>query len=138
MNGFDLLRVLLYNGLCIRVVVKGLVQIRTRGLFDCFLNLLEAKQAAIAQQQNTTDASDDKASHTTGVSKSTLAMDTSALFSEGLGNFGSSQVVKPENFITAVETRFSYHDLLSDTATIIDLEPVKDSFARAAVQRARK
>lgn len=44
----------------------------------------------------------------------------------------------PEQFITTDETRFCFHDLLSDTAAVIDLEPLKESFARGAIRRSRK
>ncbi|KAL5971202.1 hypothetical protein TSMEX_001061, partial [Taenia solium] len=135
-SGFDLLRVLLYNGLCIRAVVKGQVQIRTRGLFDCFLNLLEAKRNILQQQQAAAESSDAVESSIT-----TTAAEESALLSGNRGNVRSSQgtdVAPLENFITTTETRFSFNDLLNDSATIIDLEPLKESFARMALQRARK
>nr|CDS17811.1 hypothetical protein EgrG_001057900 [Echinococcus granulosus] len=146
-SGFDLLRVLLYNGLCIRVVVKGQVQIRTRGLFDCFLSLLEAKRSALKQQQAAAESADAAESLTTTAAAPTsatamvAAAEESALLTGNPENVRSSQTtdgVPPEQFITTTETRFSFHDLLTDSATTIDLEPLKESFARIALRRARK
>ncbi|VDM30939.1 unnamed protein product [Hydatigera taeniaeformis] len=140
LSGFDLLRVLLYNGLCIRLVIKGQLLLRTRGLFDCLLTLLEAKRSLLQQQQAATEPSDAAESSTTITASQTIA-EEAALLSGSRGNATSlpgADVVPPEQFITTTETRFSFHELLNDGATIIDLEPLRESFARMALQRARK
>ncbi|KAM7537331.1 hypothetical protein Aperf_G00000063760 [Anoplocephala perfoliata] len=135
-SGYDLLRVLLYNGLCIRVVVKGYVQIKTRGIFDCLTSLLSSRKSTITQQEEGFESSSNADAETAVLT----AESSAALVGIATKTEATEQqdVLGPEQFITSEETRFCFHELLSDTATVIDLEPLKESFARGAIRRSRK
>uniref|UniRef100_A0A5K3EQH3 DUF4806 domain-containing protein n=1 Tax=Mesocestoides corti TaxID=53468 RepID=A0A5K3EQH3_MESCO len=134
-SGYDLLHVLLYNSLCMRVVVRGKVQIKTRGVFDCFLSLVDSKRHTVSHQNSGSTANTmDSFSTTNDESHQTSASRTKMT----TGQSEAPDAVSPEHFITATETRFSFHDLISDTPTVIELEPLKDTFAYAASQRLQK
>ncbi|VDN97080.1 unnamed protein product [Rodentolepis nana] len=143
LSGYDLLRVLLYNGLCIRVVVKGNVQLKTKGIFDCLTGLLEGKKALEDQQQ--TEARDEELEELEYLRSRAEAAMAVADFSTILtgkaqkkDSMEDRNVPGLEQFITAQETRFSFHDLITDTATVIDLEPLKESIEQRTIRTNRK
>lgn len=121
------------------MVVKGHVQIRTRGIFDCLTSLLEVQQQDVAENEEVEETA--YPSFNAEAAIASAIADSSAILS---GKAQKKESVEERNvpgleqYITAQETRFSFHDLISDTATIIDLEPLKESIARESIRIIRK
>ncbi len=110
--------------MCIRVVVRGRLQIKTQGIFDCFANIFDRQrkakgstwQASSASRSTTPDTTFDESALSVGGSRARAQAPVVEL----------PNIVQPDQYITATETRFSYNDLMSNSATLIELEPLKD------------
>ncbi|VDK83825.1 unnamed protein product, partial [Dibothriocephalus latus] len=122
-TGYDLLHVLLYNGLCVRVRILGRTQFKVAGTFDVFGNILESRRR------------ETKMSYSDRSFTPTVSDVNPSDFDLDIGNknkqpkepvYVPPPITKPEAYITRSETRLFYNELLSESGTIIELEPAKD------------
>nr|VZH99907.1 unnamed protein product [Spirometra erinaceieuropaei] len=123
LTGYDLLHVLLYNGLCVKVRILGRTQFKVAGTFDVFSNVLESRRR------------ETKMSYSDRSLSATVSDVDPADFDLSVGTakkqpkepvYVPPPIAKPEAYITRLETRLFYNELLSESGTIIELEPAKD------------